>query len=802
MTNHWIDLKNADCIMIIGSNAAENHPMAFKWVDKALETGAKLIHVDPRYTRTSTRADIHAAIRPGTDIAFVGGIINYCLENRAYNQEYVNEYTNASYLVSEQYDFNDGLFAGYDPINRGYSKEPLAYQTDENGIPKKDKTLSDPRCVFQLLKKHYSRYTPDMVSKIAGISRKTFLETCNLYCETGTPGKAGTILYAMGTTQHTVGSQNVRSYAILQLLLGNIGIPGGGVNALRGESNVQGSTDFGLLYHLLPGYLKSPTAVQATLKEFLDATTPKSNDPESVNYWKNTPKFVVSLLKTWWGDAATRGNDFCYDYLPKSGADYSHMSLFDAMYKGAIKGLFLFGQNPVVGGPNANKERKALDRLDWMVAVDLWETDTSVFWKCPGTDPGSVKTEVFLLPAAASFEKEGSVSNSGRWCQWRYKATNPPGQALPDMDIISRLFQAVRKEYAGSSEPKDRPILDLNWDYGQHVDPHQVAKEINGHDLKTGKLLASFASLTDDGSTTSGCWIYCGGYTESGNMYARRENWDPTGLGLYPKWAWAWPVNRRIIYNRASADASGRPWNPEKALVAWDASNGGWITNDVPDFVVKNPAGEWLPPETSAKSPFIMRPEGVGCLFTNGMTDGPFPEHYEPWESPVPNMMSSQQINPATAIRDAEMNPRAVTGSLEFPLVGTTYRVTEHWQAGAMTRNLPWLAELMPELFVEISEELARAKGIRNGEIVCVVSPRGEVQAKACVTKRFRAFKVDGVNVEVVGLPWHFGYNGFVTGGKDRNQNYAANQLTAHIGDANSHIPEYKVFACDVRKVV
>jgi formate dehydrogenase major subunit len=793
MTNHWNDLKNSDCVMIIGSNAAENHPMSFKWITKAVEErGCKIISVDPRFTRTSARAHLYAPLRPGTDIAFINGLIYYAISNNLYNREYVANYTNASFIVSESFNFADGLFTGYDPKSRTYDRSKHAYELGEDGFVKRDMTLQHPRCVFQLMWRHFRRYDPDTVSRITGMPRATFLQVAELYCSTGAKDKAGTICYAMGTTQHTVGTQNVRSYAILQLLLGNIGMPGGGVNAMRGESNVQGSTDMALLFHILPGYLRPAAPQHRTLADYL-AGVAKATTPDSVNYWKNTSKFMVSLLKAWWGDKATTANDFCFDYLPRIAGNYSHISLFEAMYAGTIKGLFLFGQNPAVGGPNSKREIEAMTKLDWMVAVDLWETDSSVFWKAPGIDPAKVQTEVFLLPAAASFEKEGTVSNSGRWCQWRYTAAPPPGDAKPDLDILNMLAIAIKQAYAGSTARKDRPVLDLNWNYGTgHVDPHVVAKEINGYDTLTGRQVASFAVLKDDGTTACGNWVYSGGYNENGNLYARRDASDPSGLGLYPNWAWCWPLNRRIVYNRASCDPAGRPWDPNRAAISWDAAAGKWVLYDVPDFVAA------VPPEQSAKSPFIMHADGVGGLFSLGVTDGPFPEHYEPYESPVKNHMSSQQLNPIIKLWD---NAKADIGSKDFPLVGTTYRVTEHWQTGPMTRNLPWLAELMPELFVEISEELAALRGISNGETVKVVTARGEVLAKACVTRRFKALKVEGETIEIVGLPWHFGFNGYVTGGPDRKRNYAANVLTAHIGDANTMIPEYKAFLCDVRKV-
>jgi len=796
MTNHWIDIGNSDCIMIIGSNAAENHPISFKWVTKALERGAKLISVDPRFTRTSSKAHIYAPIRSGTDIAFIGGLIRYVLHDmernpQNYNLEYVREYTNASFLIDPNFKTAtdlDGLFSGYDPAKRAYDKSTWKYQLDENGIPKRDKTLKDPNCVFQLLKRHYSRYDVDTVCKITGTPKDIYLEVCRTYAATGKPGKAGTIMYAMGTTQHTYGTQNIRTYAILQLLLGNIGVAGGGINALRGESNVQGSTDHCLLAHILPGYLKVPINKDENLAKHLERATPKNKDPKSANWWQNYPKYIVSLLKAWYGDAATKENDFGFNYLPKISApatDYSWISLFEAMYAGKIKGLMCWGQNPAVGGPNAEMERKALENLDWLVAVDLWETETAAFWKRPGVDPSKIKTEVFLLPAAASFEKEGSITNSGRWSQWRYKGANPPGEAREDLAIISQLMLRIRELYDKEGGPNAEAITKLTWPYGEHPDPHLVAKEINGYDLTTGKLLPSFGKLKADGTTTSGNWLYCGSYTEDGNMAARRDlTPDPFNIGLYPKWSWCWPVNRRIIYNRASVDLYGQPWDREHPVIWWKGNK--WV-GDVPD-------GGWPPMAINpakTKYPFIMKPEGHARLFGMGRTDGPFPEHYEPWESPMKNLLSNTQNNPVFKIWASEMDKKGTPD--RYPIIATTYRLTEHWQAGQMTRNLPWLVELQPEMFVEMSEELAAEKGIKNGEKVIVESARGKILAVAIVTKRFQPFRLNGQIVHEIGLPWHWGYEGLSTGD-------SANVLTPHVGDANTMIPEYKAFLCDIRK--
>lgn len=786
MTNHWNDIQHTDCAMIIGANPAENHPISFRWLLKARENGGKIISVDPRFTRTSAQADVYAALRSGTDIPFIGGMINYAIQNNLIHKEYVAKYTNASFIVKEGFDFKDGLFSGYNEATRSYDKTQWSWETTEDGKPVKDETLEHPRSVFQLMKKHYSRYDADAVSSITGTPKEDYLKVCEAFCSTGKVGKSGTILYAMGGTQHTVGTQNIRSYAILQLLLGNIGLPGGGINALRGESNVQGSTDFGLLFDSLTGYLGAPKASvpeHATLKGFLEKETPKTG------YWSNKPKFIVSLLKAWYGDNATADNEFGYQFLPKGNKNYSHINLFNAMFKGELEGAFIFGSNPVVGGPNAGKEKDALSKLKWMVAVDLWETETSAFWqKESGSNPADINTEVFLLPASASFEKEGSVSNSSRWMQYRWKAIDSRGEARPDLEIIYELGNRLKKQYANSTKTADKPIQAITWNYGTGEEPDidLVAKEINGYDLKTGKLVANFGALLDDGSTSCGNWIYSGFYPEEGkNLSKRRDNKD-TGNANYLNWSYAWPMNRRILYNRASADPSGKPWSKEKAVIWWDDVQKKWVGNDVPDFKPVT-----APTEPGGANPFIMNKDGVGYVFATTLNDGPLPEHYEPFESPATNPFSKQQTNPTVTPITGSFNLKG--SKKDYPIVATTYRVSEHWQSGTMTRNQEWLSELAGHMFIEISEELAKEKGIKNKDKVIVSSARGEVKAYAMVTKRFKPYTVNGKQVHQIGMPWHFGYKGIVTGD-------TANRLTPHVGDANSSIPEFKAFLCNVRR--
>lgn len=804
MTNHWIDMIHTDVAMVMGSNMVENHPIASKWLSRAKEKGAIIINCDPRYTRTSSFSDIYCKFRSGTDIAFVNGIINYALQNGFINNDYVLNYTNASFLITDKYSFHDGLFSGYNSDKRAYDKTFWAYELDGAGNPKRDLTLQHPRCVFQLMKKHFQRYDIDTVCKITGAPKDTYEKVCRTYTSTWAPNRVATWLYAMGTTQHTHGTQNIRSYTILQLLLGNVGLAGGGINALRGESNVQGSTDMALLFHILPGYLTSPTKADQSLEDYLKNYTPKTNDPKSANWWGNYPKYIVSLLKAWYGDKANADNGFCFNYIPKRSVDCSHISLFEAMYAEQIKGLFLFGQNPAVGGPNTNKELAALDKLDWMVAVDIFETDTSVFWKRPGVNSSDIQTEVFLLPACSSVEKEGSVTNSGRWAQWRYQAVKPVGDSISDLWIVDALHKSIKKEYATDGAFPE-PILNLKWDYGngEEIDPHKepdvhmVAKEINGYFLqdkvvndrsfKKGDQIPSFAFLQNDGSTCSGNWLYCNSYPgpdkEHNNMARRNKEDAINGIGLYPQWAWCWPVNRRIIYNRASVDLNGRPLDPKRWLIRWNETAKKW-EGDIPD-------GPWPPGD---KYPFIMKPDGHAWLFAANLNDGPFPEHYEPLESPVENFMSSQQINPAIKLwhkTNPEGNP--VGDPNKFPIIGTTYRVSEHWQAGAMTRNIPWLVELVPDVFVELGVDLARQKTIVNGDRVIIETARGKMEAYALVTRRFQPFQLNGKLVHEVGIIWHFGYNGLARGD-------SANILTSHIGDANTMIPEYKAFLCDVYK--
>ena len=782
MTNHWIDYQHSDVLMNIGLNTAENHPVSMKWIQKAREKGGKLICVDPRFTRTAAMSDLYAPLRPGTNTAFLSGLIQYALDNDLYNEEYVRHYTNASYLIDPEFTFEDGVFSGAEFVNGqvSYDKSTWSYQQDEDGNVLKDESLQDPRCVFQLMKEHYSRYDLKTVSDITGCPEDKLREVAELFCGTGEDDKAGNIMYAMGITQFTHGAQNVRSIAMLQLLLGNMGIAGGGVNAQRGQSNVQGSTDMAMLFHIIPGYMGVPrAALHPTLDDYNEVETP------ATGYWSNKPKFLVSLLKAFWGENATANNDFRYDFLPKMDhKNRSHIGMYKEMAEGNMKAMICWADNPAVSGPTAGSKRKYSANMDWQIVVDIFESETASFWKETVVDPSEIKTEVFLLPAALHIEREGSISNSGRWIQWRNKVVEAPGDAKSDLWIVDKLYKAVRDAYQQDPGPFPDPILELDWDYGEDADPELVAKEINGYHTDTGEQVENFTHLQDDGSTASGNWLYAGYYNNDENPATKRRIPEKEGIGAHHEWSYCWPLNRRIIYNRAAADPEGNPWNPEVPVVWWDGSQ--WQTNDVPDFNAS------VPPEDTANGPFIMNPELQARFFAPGMTDGPFPEHYEPWESPINNIMSGTQFNPAVTVWYPE--DRAEIGSGDFPYVATSYRVTEHYQTGMMTRNMPWLNESMPDIFVEISKSLANKLDVKNGDMVAVSSKRGEFEAAACVTSRVKPFKMNGKELEMVGILWHWGFAGMSKGP-------IANDISPSIGDANTTIPEYKAFLCNIRKV-
>jgi formate dehydrogenase major subunit len=799
MTQHWIDIKNANAILIMGSNAAEHHPISFKWVLKAKDKGAKVIHVDPKFSRTSARSSFHVPLRSGTDIAFLGGMVKYILENDLIQKEYVAEYTNASFILGEDYKFEDGMFSGFDPATGTYDRKKWAFAKDENGISKRDKTLKDPRCVFQQLKKHYERYNLDTVSSVTGVSKANLLAVYEAYTATGKPDKAGTIMYALGWTQHSVGCQNIRLGAMIQLLLGNIGVAGGGVNALRGEPNVQGSTDHAILWHILPGYHAVPTTTWPKLEDYLKATTPKTNDPKSVNWWGNRPKYVVSLLKGWFGDNATAENEFGYQLLPKcdAGVDYSTMFMFDRMYQGKMKGGMIFGHNPCISMPNTHKIRAAMQTLDWLVMGEVHDTETASFWRQPGLDPKKIKTEVFMLPSCQRGEKDGTTSNSGRWHQWHHKGYEPLGESKSMGWMLVEIFKRVQALYAKDKGTFAEGVLSHWWP--EKYDADQMSALINGvftrdttikdKTYKKGDHVPGFPALQADGSTTSLNWLYCGAYPEAGKNLTKRRELTQTPmqakLGLFPNYTWAWPMNRRLLYNRASVDPQGKPFNPELPVILWEG--GKWV-GDVPDG--------GAPPMAEEKGtyPFIMQAEGHGQIFGPGRVDGPFPEHYEPAETPLAkNPFSKQMNNPCMKVAKADMDLLAGNADPKYPIVLTTYSLTEHWCGGGDTRNTPYLLEAEPQQYVEMSHELAAEKGIKNGDVVVVESIRGKVEAIAMVTVRIVPFQVEGKIVHLVGMPFCFGWT--TPGCGD-----ATNRLTPSVGDPNTTIPEYKACLVNVSK--
>ena len=783
MTNHWKDIKNTDVVLVMGANPAENHPCGFKWaIDARDNRGAKLLTIDPRFTRTSAVADRHMQIRPGSDIAVLGGLIRYALENDLFHADYVRAHTNAAFVVGEDYGFADGLFAGFNEAASNYDKTAWDYERSPDGYVRRDPALAHPRSVFRLLKQHYDRYTPDVVADIAGCTEEEFLQMAEIICSTGRADRVGTIMYAVGWTMHTVGSQIIRTAAILQLLLGNIGRPGGGINALRGHANVQGATDHAIVAGILPGYLKVPTPPQTSLAAHLGDSTPRPLVADTVNYWGNYPKFYVSQMKAWFGDHATRDNDFAYDYLAKQDGDATWLTIWDKARQGTLEGFVALGFNPLLAGPDVPRLLDSMSKLKWKVVIDPFMLDSAEFWKAPGMDPAAIDTEVLYLPSSHWIERDGSFTNSGRWAQWKEKAIDPPLGVRSDTWILSELFWRVKELYQAEGGAWNDAIQHLTWEYLNPREPKlvELAKEINGYDRRSGRLLSSFGELADDGSTTSGNWIYTGSFTEAGNQMQRRGTADPTGLGMHHDWAFSWPANRRVLYNRASADAEGRPWDPARAGIAWNGRE--WI-GDVPDY------GRTTPPD--AAGAFIMTEEGVARLFSSHLADGPFSEHYEPVESPSPNVLHDNvPINPVIHWYDGARETLA-TGDDDFPYACTVYRVVE--REHFVTSNVPLLVEAMPDFFVEVPEGLAAEKGIPNGSQVRVWSKRGEVQGTAIVTKRIKPLRVNGKVVWTVGIPVHWGFVGLTQGSM-------ANLLTPYVGDANTRCPEFKSFLVNLEQ--
>jgi formate dehydrogenase major subunit len=869
-TNYQQDLANSDCILFMGSNMAEAHPVGFRWPMKAKEKGATLMHVDPRFTRTSALCDVFVGIRAGSDVAFLGGLVNDVLSNERWFSEYVLSYTNASTIIQEGFEDTEdlaGLFSGYhgngesgtydareghwgyqgsageaagngSPSQAKMLKEQHGIQGHDlqggapshsaprqsmtaapEGQPPRDLTLQHPRCVFQILKRHFSRYTPEVVSQVCGCTPDELVRVAELLCANSGRERTSVIVYALGWTQHTTGVQMIRTAGILQLLLGNVGRPGGGIMAMRGHSTIQGSTDLATLYDVLPGYLPQPAA--DAQHETLDSYVEQEGLP--TGYWANFRKFAVSLLKAWYGDAATPENDFCFSWLPRVDADYSQLAYFDRMAKGEVKGYFLFGQNPAGGGINAGLHRAGLRNLDWLVVADWFETESAVFWKSDpnGPPPGQVKTEVFFIPAAAAPEKEGSLTNTQRVVQWHDKAIDPTGDSRSDAWFIYNLGRRLKELYAGSTDARDQALLALTWDYdfderprlpdgtlsriAGEPDLETVLQEINGYDLthldpQTGRprLLGGFGELKDDGSTACGCWIYSGVFPEPGRNRARQRTLSDNPL--QPDWGFAWPDNRRVLYNRASADPEGRPWSERKKLVWWDGQSRRWAGLDRADFEADKPPDYRPPPGATGMAaiagdqPFILKPDGLAWLYAPGaVKDGPLPTHYEPVESPVGNLLYPRQTSsPTVRTFDGPLNRLAHTPANEYPVVATTFRLTEHYLSGPMSRFNSWLNELQPAMFVELSEELAAERGIDHGGWLTVRSARGRIEARAMVTRRLRPLRIGGRIVHQVGIPFHWAFAGEVVGGN-------ANDLTSLLADPNVSMHEAKAFACQVQ---
>ncbi len=808
MTNHWVDIKNADLVLIMGGNAAEAHPCGFKWVTEAkAHNKARLIVVDPRFNRSASVADHYAPIRTGTDIVFLGGLINYLLTNDKIQHEYVKNYTDFTFLVKDEFAFEDGIYSGYNAETHTYDRSTWDYQKGADGYVLTDPTLQHPRTVYQLMKQHYSRYTIDMVERVCGTPADKVEHIYKLIAECSTPTRTMTVMYALGWTQHSIGSQMIRTGAMVQLLLGNIGVAGGGMNALRGHSNIQGLTDLGLMTDLLPGYMTLPKQAEHTVEQYLTARTQKPLRPNQLSYWQNYPKFFVSLMKAWWGDAATAENNWAYDYLPKLDKPYDLLQVLELMNQGKMTGYIAQGFNPLAAAPAKFKWDQALAKLKFLVIMDPLATETSEFWKNFGehnnVDSSKIQTEVFRLPTTCFAEEDGALVNSGRWLQWHWKGAEPPGEARTDIEIMTGLFLRLREMYKTQGGKFPDPIVNLSWPYArpESPSPEELAKEYNGRALKdivdpkdptkvtrrAGEQLAGFAELKDDGSTSSGCWIFAGAWTQAGNQMARRDNSDPTGIGQTLNWAWAWPANRRILYNRASSDVAGKPFNPKHKLVWWNGKV--WTGADVPDFKIdEDPA--------AGMNPFIMNPEGVARFFAKGaMAEGPFPEHYEPFETPLGYNPLHPKQPKATSNPGARVFPDdlATMGTADkFPYVATTYRLTEHfhyWTKHALLNSI-----IQPEQFVEIGEALAKEIGIVSGDTVKVSSNRGFIKARAVVTKRIRALKVEGKTIHHVGIPIHWGFKGLTKPG------FLANTLTPIVGDANSQTPEFKSFLVKVEK--
>lgn len=822
----------------MGSNMAEAHPVGFQWVMEAKARGARVIHIDPRFTRTSALADQHVTLRVGTDIAFLGGVVNHILSNDLYFREYVQAYTNAPFLLSDRYQDTedlDGLFSGYDPHTASYDpsswtyegieaeehpgerhkEQAAAYQHGAGGPVIEggagdiaaDPSLQHPRCVFQVLKRHFARYTPEMVERICGVPRERFLDVCRAWTENSGRERTAALVYSVGWTQHSVGAQYIRTGSIIQLLLGNIGRPGGGIYALRGHASIQGSTDIPTLFNLLPGYLPMPDTTHENLAGYLDGI----RRPDQKGFWGNADAYMVSLLKEYWGEAATAENDYCFDYLPRINGDHGTYRTAMDMVDGKVFGYFLLGQNPAVGSAHGRLQRLGMANLDWLVVRDLNMIESATFWKdAPEVETGEIvtercRTEVFFFPAASHVEKAGTFTQTQRMLQWRDMAVEPSGDQRSDLWFFYHLGRRVKDALAGSTDDRDRPVLDLAWDYrteGDEPSAADVLRHINGIDLRTGRTVGGYPDLKADGSTACGCWIYSGVYADETNQARRRKSRFEQGP-YDAEWGWTWPLNRRVLYNRASADPQGRPWSERKALVWWDEHRGEWTGHDTPDFEkdkpphYRPPAGASGPQALSGEDAFIMMSDGKAWLFApTGLADGPLPTHYEPHESPVRNLLYGQQANPTRKVygrRDNPSNPAPPEAHSEvFPFVFTASRLTEHHTAGGMSRQLPYLSELQPELFVEVSPELAAERGLRHLDWAHVITSRTAVEARVFVTDRMAPLRVEDRTVHQVWMPYHWGSAGLTTGD-------VVNDLIGVVADPNVLIQESKVLTCDIR---
>jgi len=843
MTNGWVDIKNTDLMLIMGGNPAENHPCGFKWAIEAKRNrNAKMIVVDPRFTRTAAVGDLFCQIRAGADIAFLGGMIRYAIENNRIAKDYLINYTNAAFVVQPDFKLpdEDGVFSGFNAEKQTYDRKTWNYSgsgsggqhqnpgmsTGQSGVPPPlppmpadvdyDLTLQNPNCVFQLLKKHYSRYTPEMVERITGVPRDQFLKAADLFTSIRKDGdmkKVATIIYAVGWTHHSFGTQIIRTAAIIQLLMGNIGRAGGGVNALRGHSNIQGATDMAGIFDNLPGYLKVPTPADKDFDTWIKRITPTSSKPQkwdSFNYWSNTPKFAASFLKAMYGDAATKQNGFAFDYLPRVDRNFSWVQMWDNMYNGIVKGLFAFGMNGVAIGPDSQKNIDALKKADWLVVGEIYPDETSEFWRSPGISTDQMKqiqTTVYRLPCAGFAEKDGTFTNSARWLQWKNAALPMPAGCRLDQAIVAQIFLKVRDLYKKDGGKFPDPIEKLTWAYTDPTNPSlvEVLKEINGKtlvdaedpatkaQLKAGQQLPGYSWLKDDGTTACGNWIYSGAFTEAGNQTARRDPADPSEMGVHQNWAWSWPANRRVLYNRASCDTDGKPWDASRRQIWWNEDAKKWVGNDVPDFKVDSKPADHM-------GPFIMNAEGVGRIFAPlaAFADGPFPEFYEPIESPSANPLHPNQVHNPVVKRFKTPDDKYGEVKDGYNIICTTYRMTEHYHY--WTKNNPMNVQLVPEPFVEISEEMAREMGIAGGDKIKVSSIRGHYIAKAMVTKRIKAMQIDGKKTYQIGIPIHWGYRG-IAEDEGKTARTLTNALSPTVIDPNAYTPEFKGFLVKVEKV-